>query len=224
MTVLKRGERLDLGNGACQRIWVITSGVAAICTGLADGRRQIVGLETPGEIICGLAAASGSESWLEALSECHICEQSLAGLHGPLDQHPDLVSALFVLIHARLETCSTHLVTLGRLDSMERVSLFLLDMSRRIGQPAGASVQVELPMTREDIADFLGLNSETVSRLFTRLRKSGLVKFQSRSAYYIPDIAALERRIPMQSRAPHSFQTHAPRAAGDQSFPRGALQ
>lgn len=197
-TTLHRGERLSVGEESCRKIWVIVSGTAAMCTGLSDGRRQIVGLETPGEVICGLMAAPGSESWLEALSETRICELSLAGLEGPLCAHPDLVSALFALIHTRLEVCSAHLVTLGRLDSRERVSLFLWDMASRMGKQAEDGVHVELPMTREDIADFLGLNTETVSRLFTKLKRSGAVRFLTRSAYLVPDMDALQRHIPTQ--------------------------
>lgn len=226
MTTLRRGERLSVGDGACRRIWVIVSGTAAMCTGLADGRRQIVGLETPGEVICGLMSAPGSESWVEALNECVICELSLEGVDGPLCQHPDLVAELFHLIHARLEACSAHLVTLGRLDSHERVSLFLLELARRTGRQVADGVQVDLPMTREDIADFLGLNAETVSRLFTRLKKRGLVRFMTRSAYLIPDMAALERRIPTQLR-PCPPVAGAGRAAAGPAFGKpqnGALQ
>lgn len=199
MHKLTRGARMAMTEGSCQRIWVILSGMAAISTGLADGRRQIVTLELPGNIVCGLAAMTGSESWLEALSDCEICELSLQGLDGPLSDHPDLVSELFGLIHARVLEDAARMVMLGRLDSMERVTLFLLEIGLKHGLRNGNAIHVELPMTREDIADYLGLNAETVSRLFTRLKKTGLVRFPSRSSVNLTDIAALERRIPVQS-------------------------
>lgn len=155
-------------------------------------------LELSGSIVCGLAAAPGSDSWLEALSDCHICELSLEGIGGTLNDHPELLGQLFGLIHARVLEDSARMVMLGRLDSMERVSLFLLDIGKKTGLRNDNSLHLELPMTREDIADYLGLNAETVSRLLSRLKKVGLVRFPTRSSFLIPDITALEKRIPVQ--------------------------
>ena len=214
MISLKRGERLTVRDGACQRIWVIISGVAATCAGMEDGRRQIVGLETPGHVVCGLASVTGSENWLEALSDCNICELSLEGVEGPLEDYPDLVSNLFWLIHGRLQAGAAQMVMLGRLDSVERVSLFLLEMAMRIGSPSVDGVLVELPMTREDVADYLGLNTETVSRLFTRIKRRGIVNFLNRSTYVLPDIEALKRRLPVQYTQPqHTLPAHVVAAA-----------
>lgn len=201
--VLQRGDRLSLGEGACRKVWIILHGIAAICYGLSDGRRQILGLETSGHILCGMNSSGQNGSWIEALSETVLCEIDLTSLGsaaypgGPLRNGQQLVTELFAVIHQRLEACSAHLVTLGRLDSTERVTLFLVDMASRIGRPVGQSLYFELPMTREDIADYLGLNTETVSRVFSRLKKSRLVQFPSRSAIAIPDPKALERRLPV---------------------------
>lgn len=177
--------------------------MAAICTGLADGRRQIIGLETPGDIVCGMAAANGSDSWIEALCSTQVSELDLSSIGNPLanktpkPEQIGLLMELFSLIHRRLEICSAHLVTLGRLDSTERVILFVLDMTRRIGRVCGTSMMADLPLTREDIADYLGLNAETISRIFTRLKKSGLVQFPTRTCFAVADTAALERRLPV---------------------------
>ncbi|MEO1115323.1 MAG: helix-turn-helix domain-containing protein [Pseudomonadota bacterium] len=201
--VLQRGDRLSLGDGACRKVWIIIYGMAAICFGLSDGRRQILGLETSGHIMCGMNNGGQNGSWIEALTETVLCEIDLTSLVSPAfagetggDGHR-LVTELFAVIHQRLETCSAHLVTLGRLDSTERVTLFLADMARRMGRPVGQSLYLELPMTREDIADYLGLNTETISRVFSRLKKNKLVQFPSRSAIVIPDPKALERRLPV---------------------------
>ncbi|WP_434051625.1 MAG: helix-turn-helix domain-containing protein [Roseibium sp.] len=201
--VLQRGDRLSLGDGACRKVWIILYGMAAICFGLADGRRQILGLETSGHIMCGMNNGGQNGSWIEALTETVLCEMDLASLGspaypgGPCRDGQRLVSELFSVIHQRLEACSAHLVTLGRLDSTERVTLFLADMANRLGRPVGQSTYLELPMTREDIADYLGLNTETISRIFSRLKKNRLVQFPSRSAITIPDLKALERRLPV---------------------------
>ncbi|WP_305987500.1 Crp/Fnr family transcriptional regulator [Roseibium sp. MMSF_3544] len=201
--VLQRGDRLDLAGGACRKVWIIIYGMAAICVGLSDGRRQILGLETSGHIMCGMNNSRQTGSWIEALSETVLCEIDLSSLEAPVafngaqTNGQRLVTELFTVIHQRLEACSAHLVTLGRLDSTERVTLFLADMAYRLGRSVGESLYVEVPMTREDIADYLGLNTETISRVFSRLKKSRLVQFPSRNAFAIPDPDALARRLPI---------------------------
>ena len=62
-------------------------------------------------------------------------------------------------------------------------------------------------MSREDIADYLGLNTETVSRILTRLKKSGLVKFNARNEFIVPDLAELGRRLPVEVPEPRMFQS-----------------
>lgn len=197
VVTLERGEQLTMSNASCSRIWVVLHGMVAICCGLADGRRQIVELETSGNVICGPASIYGSENWLEAMSDCTICELSLDGVTEPFENYPSLMADMFGLIHERLRENMSRLVTLGRLDSYERVAQFFYEMAVKSGQDRGKGVQVPLPMTREDIADYLGINTETVSRIISRLKKAGLVQFEGRTAYVVADMNALKRRTPV---------------------------
>ena len=198
--VLSRGERLAMNASDCRRFWTVLSGTAAICTGLPDGRRQIVGFEMAGDIICAMAFLNGSESWIEALCDCRICEVDFSGTGAALREDADLAALMFRQVHSRLQAATLHQVALGRLDGMERMYLFLSDMARRAGADSSGSVRLTLPMSREDIADYLGLNSETVSRILSRIKKSRQVIFLSRNEFLIPDTGALERRVPIELR------------------------
>lgn len=190
---LDRGDRLEnTGRGACMQFWVVVEGTAASCIAFADGRRQIVGLEHAGDVICALMAGEGTQSWLEALSPCEVCELDLTQSADSLRDDPSFLAATFAVTHRRLTRSQAHLSTLGRLDSRERVLLFLAQMATRARHPV-----VSLPMSREDIADYLGLNTETVSRILSRIKKSGLVKFLSPTEYVVPDIAEIARRLPV---------------------------
>ena len=190
---LGRGERLEGDEtGTCLKFWVVLQGTAATCTTFADGRRQILSLETPGDIICGLMASHGGQTWLEALSDCRICELDLTPEAPALRKNADFLAATFGVIHKRLERSQAHISTLGRLDSRERVLLFLAQMAS-----TGRTGLVTLPMSREDIADYLGLNAETVSRILSRLKKSGVVKFLSPTEYVLPDMGEVARRLPV---------------------------
>ncbi|MDJ0824658.1 MAG: Crp/Fnr family transcriptional regulator [Rhodobacter sp.] len=190
---LDRGDRLDCrGRGACLQFWVIVEGTAATCTAFEDGRRQILGLEGPGDVICALMAGTGTQNWLEALSDCRICELDLTPQAKALRHDADFLAATFAVAHRRLAAAQAHISTLGRLDSRERVLLFLAQMADRAGRGL-----VTLHMSREDIADYLGLNAETVSRILSRIKKSGLVKFLSPTEYVVPDMAEIARRLPV---------------------------
>lgn len=192
---LARGDRLDTCRDGCMRFWIVIRGTAAVCTTFEDGRRQITGLEMPGDTICGLMTTPDAPSWLEALEPAAICQLDFSATAADLRSNPDFMMELFRLIHRRLEVTSSHLSTLGRLDSTERVMLFLAQMVLRVNRKAGEPVR--LPMSREDIADYLGLNTETVSRIFSKIKKSGLVRFLAPTEYVIPDMAAIARRLPV---------------------------
>ena len=192
---LARGERLECGQNSCMRFWVVVSGTAATCVAFRDGRRQIAALEPPGSLVCGPMADHGTEHWLEALDDVEICEIDVASGSESVRRNEAFMSSMFRMIHGRLERALMLVSMLGRLDSQERVTLFLAEMSIQSG---GANAVVSLPMSREDIADYLGLNTETVSRVFTRIRKSGLVRFLSPTEYLIPDMQAVAARLPVR--------------------------
>lgn len=193
---MERGQRLETGDGVCLRLWIVVSGTAAVCLNFPDGRRQITGIETTGNAVCGQMTAPENPGWLEALEDCQICEVDFAPHMADLGDSPDFLRAIFDLTHHRLEAATRHMAVLGRLDSTERVILFLAEMAHQ----AGETDPVRIPMSREDIADYLGLNAETVSRIFSRIKKSGLVRFTSPTEYSVPDMGAMQRRLPIPIR------------------------
>ena len=202
---LQRGERLDLANNDCLRFWVVIAGTAATCTTLQDGRRQIICIDCPGDLICSMAASTAAESWVEALSDCKICQIDLSAKARELRGDSEFLGLMFQRAHERLEQSVLQSVVLGRLDSLERLCLFLAERAGRSGTAIkdGKGVRIHLPMSREDIADYLGLNSETVSRNLGRIKRAGLAVFLSPTEIVVPDMGALKQRIPLQVRPVH---------------------
>lgn len=196
---LARGERLDAAS--CLKLWTVLDGLVALCTALPDGRRQLVYLSTPGEMLCPLDGVDGTDVWLEALAPSRLCELDFTAQAPTIGEDAVLSAELFRILHRQVKCVSTHLVTLGRLDGMERVCLFLTDMAWRIGDKTPGGWRVSLPLSREDIADYLGLNAETVSRIFSRVKKAKLATFLSPTDYFVRDIKALQSRAPVA--APH---------------------
>ena len=202
---LTRGARLGpKGTRACLQFWIVMHGTAATCTVLEDGRRQILGLETTGDVICGEMSGPGGENWVEALDDCLVCEIDLSAQAESVGRDSGFMMATFGVIHRRMERALRHVATLGRLDSRERVMLFLAEMALRHDRFNKPGSAITLPTSREDMADFLGLNAETISRILGRLRKSGLVRFLSPTEYVIPDMAEIARRLPVDPVGPPS--------------------
>lgn len=182
-----RGDRLTPAPEGVIRLRALHSGLVALAIGLPDGRRQLIELETAGDVICGGDGPDGA-CWFEVLSPSVICE-----IDYPAEAigEQGFLTALFGLTHRKLALAAARAVALGRLDGRERICGFLTDMAARIGLKRGKGCHLHLPMSREDIADYLGLNAETVSRLLGRLKRAELVVFITPTEMLLPDLAAL---------------------------------
>jgi len=196
LRVLNRGERLAAGEDRGLTFWIVLTGAVAMCAELNDGRRQIVDVELPGDVVCGMSSVPGTDGWIEVLEGARVCELDLSEASDRLYDDLGFNREMFRHTHERLRRAANHKVALGRLDGMERMCWFLADIARRSGRENGGGTRVHLPMSRADIADYLGLNAETVSRLLGRIRKQGLALFLSPTEYMVPDVEALEATAP----------------------------
>ncbi|PAP98217.1 helix-turn-helix domain-containing protein [Mesorhizobium mediterraneum] len=131
---------------------------------LADGRRQISAFHLAGETF-GFEAGTTHHFFAEAVIATGIRVFRLAA-------GADMSGQLLPLALKGLTRAQEHLLVLGRQNATERVAAFLVDMAERQGDLR----QVELPMSRMDIGDYLGLTIETVSRVFTKLKERGVIR------------------------------------------------
>jgi CRP/FNR family transcriptional regulator, nitrogen fixation regulation protein len=135
---------------------------------LSDGRRQICDFYLPGDIF-GIERGAEHRITAEALTDTILVVSRRSALGHESDA--TAVLRLWDLAMIELRRSQDHTVTLGRRSATERVAGFLVDMAERIGD----GEHVELPMSRQDIADYLGLTIETVSRILTLLQISGMI-------------------------------------------------
>lgn len=157
-----------------EHVYNVTGGAVKIYKLLPDGRRQITGFLLPGDFL-GLTHKEAYAYSAEALVPTTLCRFPRRKLEGLLDEMPKLEQRLLGMASHELAAAQDQMMLLGRKSARERVVSFLLMMSNaamRRGKPADP---VFLPMNRSDIADYLGLTIETISRTFTQLRKQGLI-------------------------------------------------
>lgn len=151
-------------------LYTVTSGVVRLYKLLPDGRRQIVGFALPGDFL-GLSMRAVFGVSADAVEAVEACRVPLAAFAELVDARPHLLRRLHDLAVQELALAQEQMLLLGRRTAEEKIICFLLGMQQRWVRAKRFSVTVPLPMSRQDIADFLGLTIETVSRTLNRLAR-----------------------------------------------------
>lgn len=177
---LHKGDHLFRAGEAMQQIYALRSGALKTYLLNQDGAEQITGFVLPGELI-GLDAFGSSlfPSYAMALQTSQVCSIALTELEALADTIPPLRKQLFNTLSRELHLEQEHL-SHNRASAEQRLSLFLLNLSARYSRRGLSALKFILPMSRGEIANYLGLTTETVSRLFTRFRLQGLLAVQGR--------------------------------------------
>jgi len=171
--------------------------VANVIEGVLDGREQIVGVVYPSEFI-GRPFGGTSGHGVTALTDARVCVFARRDFDAFAREHPALEHKLLERTLGELDRTRRWMLLLGRKSASEKLASFLVELAERLA-PAGCEVdfaeagpvQLELPFSRQQIADVLGLTIETVSRQFTRLKNEGIVDLPSRREVVILDPDAL---------------------------------
>ena len=172
-TRLRAGNYLYFEGDEVEWLYQVKSGVLRLTRMLEDGRRQVIAFGYPGDIV-GFPSAGRHHTDCDALTDTCLQPFRRSVLEKG-DGAPELHQQL---LHAALREISAmqdHFMMLGRKSAVEKVTSFLVVLAQRVGAEVEGRVQFELPMRRADIADFLGITTETVSRTLTQLRKSGVI-------------------------------------------------
>ncbi len=172
-------------------VFNVLSGVVRLTKMMSDGRRQITGFLFPGDFL-GLSVKGMYACSAEAVTGVSLCRFARSRLTTLYKDRPELEHRLLDMASDELARTQDQILLLGRKTARERVVSFLLllsDQAERIDQPGNP---VDLPMSRSDIADYLGLTIETVSRTMTGLAKDGLITLPNAHRAVLEDKAALE--------------------------------
>ncbi|MFM9849731.1 MAG: helix-turn-helix domain-containing protein [Hyphomicrobiaceae bacterium] len=185
LKVLSRNGEIYAENEPAQHIYKVVSGIACTCRVLANGRRQIGTFCLPGDVF-GLEVRAEHGFSAEAITELSVLVAKRSTLTGLADKDRGASDQLWSLFCRELLMAQERALLLGR-TAPERVATFLLQMADRLS--CGNSV--ELPMSRQDIADYLGLTIETVSRTFTCLEDSAAIEIPTSRRIVIRNRGAL---------------------------------
>jgi len=187
--IMHEGERADFFAN-------ILDGVVKLTKTMTDGRQHIVGLLFPADFL-GRTMRSESPYRAEASTPVELCRFPRADFERLMQRYPNLQARLLKQTLDELDACHDWTLLLGRKNANERVASFILMIARRereIGcnaDPNCDSAAFHLPLSRSDIADFLGLTIESVSRQITKLKHDDVVRVGGNRKIEVPSMGRL---------------------------------
>jgi CRP/FNR family transcriptional regulator len=184
---LDPGQHLFHQGDDDRNIYKIETGLVRLYRILNDGRRQIISFRFAGDIL-GLEAGSERHCGAEAVTPVRVRSLDRNSAYRLLRDEPALAPQLVSLLSQELEDARGQITVLNRRSAIERLAAFILELHRR----QGGRRTVEIPLSRTDIADFLGLTIETVSRNLTRLRAKRIIELPRIHSLVIIDRDRLE--------------------------------
>jgi CRP/FNR family transcriptional regulator, nitrogen fixation regulation protein len=180
-TVFNQGDTAD-------QVYRILDGTVRLCRHMPDGRRYIVDFLLPGDVM-GFVESPDQPVSAEAVTEISVIAFPRACFDQLARENSDMRQQLLCHMSASLQTAQQHLFVLGCQKANERVASFLLRLGDRLDVPCGA--RIDLTMSRQDIADHLGLTIETISRAITALRSAGIILVPNAHQLIVRDSIAL---------------------------------
>ncbi|WP_375291109.1 Crp/Fnr family transcriptional regulator [Qipengyuania sp.] len=193
---LEAGQSLIWEGDEAVLVANVMDGLLKLSTHTADGKEQILGLAYPSDFL-GRPFGQTTPYGVEALTDAYVCIFQRADFDCFAREHPRLEHKLLERTLAELDRTRRWMLLLGRMSAEQKLANLLLELDERLGV-RGCVPRLDpnaiwtLPLSRQQIADVLGLTIETVSRLFTRMKGEGMIALPSRREVAILDRPALE--------------------------------
>ncbi|MDO5606351.1 MAG: Crp/Fnr family transcriptional regulator [Paracoccus sp. (in: a-proteobacteria)] len=186
-TVIWAGDRMDF-------VASVVGGVASLTQTLEDGRTQMVGLLLPSDFL-GRPGRDRASYTVTAVSDLRLCCFRRKPFEEMMAHNPRIPSRLLQMTLDELDAAREWLLLLGRKSAREKIASFIVILARREAAlrrvRPGGRMRLDLPLTREAMADYLGLTLETVSRQFSALRREGVIEAEGKRVIVLPDYARL---------------------------------
>lgn len=184
------GQVVFVEGEPADHVSVIVSGVIACSRELLDGRRQITGFLFPGDLL-GHPFETGYQVTAQSVTAVELCRYPRTAFEALMRDYPDLEHEVVRAMNDELAEAQQHKLTLGRRGAKERLACFLITLAERAVRRGAPDDVLHLPMTRSDIADHLGITYETVSRMFTLLKREALIALPRPDEVRLLDVAEL---------------------------------
>jgi len=163
-------------------VFGLSQGVVRLYKLLPDGRRQVLAFALPGDFL-GMPLAKRHNFSADAIGEVALCRFSGDELAAFIQSSPNIMRRLIEFAILQLDMAQDQLLLLGNGSAEEKVAIFLVSWRNRLARLSVFSETVPLPMRRQDIADFLGLKLETVSRTLAKLEQKNVIRLVPKGVF-----------------------------------------
>ena len=187
---LKPNEMLFWEGDPADHVFEITSGCLRLYKLMPDGRRAITGFMFAGEIL-GVSFRDRYLFTAEAVTDVKLRRYARSQMESNLARMPGLSRELLAVACDELSAAQDQMLLLARKTAQERIASFLITVAKRMSPGAAPTKEIELPMARLDMADFLGLTIETVSRVLSKLKADGVIALPTSHHVVIAKLASL---------------------------------
>jgi CRP/FNR family transcriptional regulator len=181
------GRTIFCEDDAAKHVFQVVEGVLRVFKIIGDGRRAITGFLYPGDLV-GVSMRDTYLYSVETIGQAKIRRFSRTAFQDAINLSPELRPQLFAILCDEMAAAQDQMVLLSRKNAEERLCTFLLWLANRMGSAKDPDAKVKVPMTRLDMADYLGLTIETVSRTMSSLVNRGIISTMGRH-----DIRILKR-------------------------------
>jgi CRP-like cAMP-binding protein len=181
-------EMVFLEGEPAKFVYRVVDGAVRLLRTTPDGRRQVIGFACPGDWLA-LGTGSTYAHTAEALVDCRLKPMSRSDVDRRMREDRGFVQEMMDVSAETLRQAEELLILLGQRSALEKVASFILSFGRRMSEDLA---EIRLPMDRTDIADYLGLTIETVSRKFTQLKTIGVIALPSPSCVHVRNEDILE--------------------------------
>lgn len=186
-TVIWSGDRMDF-------VASVVSGIATLTQTMEDGRRQMVGLLLPSDFV-GRPGRTMAPYDVTATTDLVMCCFRRKPFEDMMSTTPHVAQRLLEMTLDELDAAREWMLLLGRKTAREKIASLLTIIARRDAglklRPAKGAIAFDLPLTREEMADYLGLTLETVSRQMSALKRDGVIELEEKRRIVVPDFDAL---------------------------------
>ncbi len=193
----RRGQSVALSVEGSEAAFVVRSGALMLHVTLPGGLRQVIALYYPGDVFRTAFAPPAASAQLSAVTAGEVLRFRWSAVAELAADDPETAGYFADAVAKQTARQAIHMAAVGQFDCQQRVATYLMELAMGTGvrAPSGA-VAFEMPLRRTDMADYLGLNADTLSRTMSRLRASGLLSHPDRHHAIIRDLDALAALTP----------------------------
>jgi CRP/FNR family transcriptional regulator len=193
----RKGQSIGLTLDGHEAAYIVHAGALMMQVAAGETPRQVAAFLLPGDVLRGSAVPPQAEASLISANAAELWRFRWSAMEDFAAADRGLARFLQEAAAARLARYALHTAVLGQFSSEQRVATVLTELAMLTGTPSPAGgILIDMPFRRNDLADYLGLNPDTLSRIVARLRRDGILGHSARSRALVRDFRALARLTP----------------------------